>query len=309
MIKERIIIFGGFGFVGKNIIEKLYLDYDIHVIDKNIDLEFINIYKNIKYTQYDFLKDENISDIIDFINPEYVINLISLVSAERKIEIFDLLYQLNTAVVLKLFEVFKGKENLKLFIHFGSGEEYGNIASPHKESMREDPNSPYALIKQLTTNTVMMLNKNYGFPSMVIRPSNLFGIHQPENKFIPYIITKLKSGEPVEMTEGLQKRDYIYIDDFTELVNKIIKNNFKFIGRIINVGSGKSYLLRDIVEYIKSKTKSDSIIDFGKIPYRENEIMDFCLSINELEYLLSENLDTDLYENLDKYIKIMEEKK
>ena len=37
--------------------------------------------------------------------------------------------------------------------------------------------------------------------------------------------------------------------------------------------------------------------------------MDFCLSINELEYLLSENLDTDLYENLDKYIKIMEEKK
>ena len=63
------------------------------------------------------------------------------------------------------------------------------------------------------------------------------------------------------------------------------------------------------MEYIKSKTKSDSIIDFGKIPYRENEIMDFCLSINELEYLLSENLDTDLYENLDKYIKIMEEKK
>ena len=87
MIKERIVIFGGFGFVGKNIIEKLYLDYDIHVIDKNIDLEFISVYKNIKYTQYDFLKDENMSNMIDVINPEYVIQLISLLKylKEKKI--------------------------------------------------------------------------------------------------------------------------------------------------------------------------------------------------------------------------------
>ena len=47
----------------------------------------------------------------------------------------------------------------------------------------------------------------------------------------------------------------------------------------------------------------------SKIPYRENEIMDFCLSINKLEYLLCENLDTDLYKNIDKYIKIMEGEK
>lgn len=66
--------------------------------------------------------------------------------------------------------VLKGNFSLKLFIQFGSSEEYGAKISPFKEEEREYPSSPYALVKQLTTNTAMMLYYNYNFPVMVVVP-------------------------------------------------------------------------------------------------------------------------------------------
>ena len=302
MMKEKILIFGGLGFIGKNILLYLFDKYDIYVIDKNIDDEFLEIYKSIKFYQYDFMNDNHIDKLLSQIKPNYAINLISLVSAERKIEMFDLLYQLNTSIIIKQFEALKNISELKLYIHFGSGEEYGNICSPLLEEIREVPNSPYALVKQLATNTVIMLNKNYNFPSLVIRPSNLFGRYQPENKFIPYILNQLSAGNTIETTKGLQKRDFIYINSFVKILYEIILNYNNFIGEIVNIGGGKSYTLRDIVLYMKEKKLSKSNIEFGKIEYRENEIMDFCLSISKLEYLLRKKIDVNFYKDLDEYI-------
>ncbi|MCZ2614274.1 NAD-dependent epimerase/dehydratase family protein, partial [Bacteroides fragilis] len=74
---------------------------------------------------------------------------------------------------------------------------------------RECPNSPYALVKQLTTNTSMMLYRNYGFPIMVVRPGNLFGPLQNKDKFIPYVVGQLRSGLPLNVSPCEQKRDFI----------------------------------------------------------------------------------------------------
>ncbi len=76
------------------------------------------------------------------------------------------------------YMLLKNDERLKLFIQFGRSEEYDNNGSPFVETMREEPNSPYALVKQLTTNTALMLYCNYGFPVMVVRSGNLFGSGQ-----------------------------------------------------------------------------------------------------------------------------------
>lgn len=111
----------------------------------------------------------------EIIAPDYIINLASIVTAERDLSLFDELISSNLKVLLNLYERFKDTSSLKLFIQFGSSEEYGSISSPFKEENREYPNSPYALVKQLTTNTALMLHRNYGFPAMVVRPGNLFG--------------------------------------------------------------------------------------------------------------------------------------
>ena len=302
---EKIIITGGFGFIGKNLIDFLSLKYKIVVLDKYIDKKFLKKHIDLNYYEYDFFKDNNIKEIIEKENPNYIINLISIVSAERNMNIFNDMIQVNLNILLKLYEASKGLKGLKLFLQFGSGEEYGNINSPFKESDREDPNSPYALAKQLTTNTAIMLNKNYDFPSMVVRPGNLFGKYQSNNKFIPYIINQLFENKNIETTPGEQKRDFIYAVDFGRGINLILENHSNLLGEIINLSSGKSISLKEIILFCKGYINSNSELEFGKIPYRKNEMMDFKLDMSKLKDKTNVNFDVDILGGLKKYIKIL----
>ena len=196
----------------------------------------------------------------------------------------------NLDILLKIYETTKDLENLKLVMQFGSGEEYGNIESPFTEIMKEEPVSPYAIAKLLTTNTALMLYKNYNYPICIVRPSNLFGKYQTKDKFIPYILEKLKNNEEILTTFGEQKRDFIYIEDFIDIIQKLLEKSSLIRGEVINVGSGTSISLKDIILYLKEKLNSTSEIKFGAIPYRENEMMNFCLNISKLENILNKEL-------------------
>lgn len=302
---EKILITGGCGFIGKNLIDYLNTKYNLVIIDKYIDIEFLNKYENVKSYKYDFLKENNIKEILEKEKPEYIINLISIVSAERDMRIFQEMIQINLNILLKLYEASKELKCLKFFLQFGSGEEYGNILSPFKESDREHPNSPYSLAKQLTTNTAMMLNKNYNFPISVVRPGNLFGKYQGENKFIPYIINQLRNNKEIETTPGEQKRDFIYALDFSKGIELIIKNNNNFIGEIVNLSSGKSIRLKEIILFCRSYLDSNSEINFGKISYRENEMMNFQLDMIKFKKGITEEFDVNVIDGLKNYIKVL----
>ena len=286
----KVVIFGGFGFIGKNLYEFLKDKLSVVLIDKYIDEEFLKINTNIKYYKYDFSDLNLLKEILNNENPDYIINLISYVTAERELGLFPKMIESNLNIFLKIYEASKGLKNLRITLQFGSGEEYGNIQAPFKETDKEFPMSPYAVAKQITTSTALMLNKNYGYPVCIIRPSNLFGKYQSKNKFIPYILEKLKNNEEILTTFGEQKRDFIYAEDFTFIIFELLKNSEKIKGEIINVGSGISISLKEIILYLKDKLNSNSEIKFGAIPYRENEMMDFCLNISKLENILNKKL-------------------
>lgn len=238
----------------------------------------------------------------EIIAPDYIINLASIVTAERDLSLFDELISSNLKVLLNLYERFKDTSSLKLFIQFGSSEEYGSISSPFKEENREYPNSPYALVKQLTTNTALMLHRNYGFPAMVVRPGNLFGPGQNKNKFIPYVIDKLRKGEPLNVSPCEQKRDFIYVDDFAWCIGRLIKNYPSAVGEIVNVASGESISLRNIIEICKAGMGNVSQINYGALPYRENEMMDLKCSENKLASIISQEVNFNMNERLNEYI-------
>ncbi|MGL4997854.1 MAG: NAD-dependent epimerase/dehydratase family protein, partial [Cetobacterium sp.] len=222
---EKIIIFGGFGFIGKNLYEVLSQKFEVIIVDKCEDSKFLVKYPNIKRYQYDFQNQETLNEIIHKENPKYIINLISIVTADRDLSLFKGLIETNLDILMKIYEATKNSESLKLMIQFGSGEEYGNIESPYRETDKENPNSPYSIVKLMVTNTATMLNKNYNYPITVVRPANLFGKYQAENKFIPYIINKLKNNEEVITTPCEQKRDFIYSEKFAQIIEIIIENH------------------------------------------------------------------------------------
>lgn len=298
----KILLIGGFGFIGKNLIEQFYFEYEIHVIDRSVDSGFIEKHPNVHFHKYIFLYDTNLKDIVTSINPKFVINLVSIVTASRDIIQFKEMIDINTNVLLELYEATKTIKDLELFIQFGSGEEYGDIKAPYKETDREYPSSPYALSKQLTTNTALMLYNNFSFPISVVRPGNLFGKYQDSNKFIPYVLSKLSRNETIETTYGEQERDFIYAEDFAKGIKKVVKFYENFLGEIFNLSSGKSFKLKEIIEYCKNCMNSKSTIKYGEIPYRENEMMNFNLDISKFRKLTNSRFDIDVLESLSRYI-------
>ena len=297
---ETLYIIGGSGFIGKNMVKYYYGNFDIVVVDKYIDKEFFSTYPKVHTIEMD-LVENTIST--DSKSPDYIINLASVVTAERDLSLFDSLISSNLKVLMNLYNRFKDTISLKLYIQFGSSEEYGSEGSPFNETIREQPNSPYALVKQLTTNTAMMLYNNYKFPVMVVRPGNLFGPLQHKSKFIPYVIDCLQSNLPLNVSPCEQKRDFIYVEDFAFCIQKLMENHSNCIGQIVNVSSGESISLKKIIEFLRLHINSTSEVNYGAIPYRENEVMDLKCSMDKFIRLTKQPVEFNIFNRLSEIIK------
>jgi nucleoside-diphosphate-sugar epimerase len=299
-MKEKIYILGGSGFIGKHLSVFLSETYDITIFDQWIDVAYFSQYPHIATCQLDVVET-----LIPptFEDPSFIINLAStLVTASRELDNLDQIIAENVKILMNVYHRFRQHSNLKLLIQFGTIEEYGSGNSPYVETQREIPNSTYAILKQATTNIALMLQCNYGFPTMVVRPGNLFGKYQHEQRFIPYVFKQLSENKKVEVTLCEQKRDFIYIYDFVDIIQKILVKHNAFVGEVVNVSSGKSISLKQIIEQLKQLLSSSSEILYGKIPYRENESMDLKCSIKKLEDLLGESLNINTLDRLKDYI-------
>lgn len=301
-MKKVLFLIGGGGFIGKNLARCLCDEYDIFVFDKYIDSDFFSHYPQVKTKEMDLVKEK----IPYYINtPNYIINLTGIVSTERDMKLFDELISTNLKVLINLYERFKGEENLELLMQFGSSEEYGSENAPFVESQREIPTSPYALVKQLSVNTAIMLYRDFHFPAMAVRPGNVFGPMQAKTKFIPYVVDKLKRNRPLEVTLCEQKRDTLYIHDFCWCISELLKHSERCLGEIVNVSSGESIELKRIIEIAKDYLQSSSEVHYGALPYRANEVMDLRCSVDKLSAMIGKPVCFDIEKRLKEYIDII----
>lgn len=287
---ERLFLIGGSGFIGKNFVDIFDKQYEIYVFDRYIDEKFFSLY-NAQTCRID-LVSEVIPD--GYPTPNYIVNLSSIVNTSDDITLFDQLISSNLNVLLNLYEQYKSCETLKLFVQFGSSEEYGAVRTPFREESREEPSTPYALVKQLVVNTSIMLYRNFKFPIMAVRPGNLFGRFQNTKRFIPYIITQLCKNEPLNVSKCEQKRDFMYINDFVSCLNKLLENHEKAKGEIINISTGQSVSLRLLIDTCRDIIGSQSVVNYGAIPYKANEIMDLNCSVKKYETIVGESVVGDL---------------
>lgn len=103
---------------------------------------------------------------------------------------------------------------------------------------------------------------------------NFYGEDEPKERFLHYVIDKLKKNEEVLLTEGDQHRDFIYIEDVIEMIGMLLNRHSVSEQRgyfDVPLGTGEGPTIREMVEWLRDTLQSQSVLKFGAVPKRRNE--------------------------------------
>lgn len=244
----NILVIGGKGFLGRNIVSCLSQNNNVFVADCI----------NSDDSNYFCVKLEDVDSIVNIIernNVQIVIHLASSIIPSSGAEQY--ICNMNSIYIptLRLLD-FCAWNHVK-FVYFSSGGAvYGNQTEIFNEHTKREPMSFYGLSKLNFENLVQFYNRTKNLQYLIIRPSNPYGHGQNINGkqgIIAVIIGKILKSETIEIWgDGSAVKDYIYIDDLVYYVMKLIEtNNWN---AIYNIGSGIGHSVNDVIKFFKSNS-------------------------------------------------------
>ena len=189
-----------------------------------------------------------------------------------------------------------------LFVGAGSQAEYGPLdvdkISPNSPV---NPKIPYGVSKLAAGKLASMECEKFGMNCAWIRIFSTYGINDKKDMLMGSIIQKMKNGEHISMTEGIQQWDYLYCSDagraFYLVGEKCNKN------AVYCLGSGQKRPLKEYIEIIAKKVGYQDNIGFGDIPYTSSSVMNLCADISDLTNDVGFVPEVDFETGINEYIK------
>ena len=292
---KNVLVVGGTGFLGYHVCTKLIKKkYSVLSLSSKKPIKK-RIVKGVKYILAD-IRNKKELEILNKKNINFIINLAGYIdhSGNKK--------NLKTHFIgtKNLADKFL-KSKLTNFIQAGTSLEYGNVKSPQKERVREKPVGKYGKTKLQANLYLEKLRKKYGFPYVVLRIYQIFGPNQDSTRLVPFVIRSCLKNLEFPCTHGKQIRDFLYVDDFTDLISKILISKKKFSG-IFNIGSGKPISVQKLINYIKNKIGKGTPL-YGKVKMRKEEQMLFFPETKKIKNAINWKPKTSLSTSLNKTIK------
>ena len=165
------------------------------------------------------------------------------------------------------------------------------------------PISNYGKAKYLASE---FIKKKLKSKIVILRLYQVYGPYQKIDRLIPHVINSCKKNVSFKCTDGNQNRDFLYVDDLSNLVGKILKCKKKLSG-IFNVGYGKPKKVKNIIKKIKENMNKGKP-QFGAIKMREDETMCLYPDISKVKKKFNWKPNIDLNKGLIKTIKYYEKK-
>ena len=281
MLKNKtILLTGGTGFLGSNLLNYLANNKSLKIIV--LKRSFSNtsrIYKFLDNTNIIFYDCDKVN--LENIFKTHKIDAIIHCATEygRTPNSIDKILEANLMLPLKLLDL-SVKYCVNVFINTDS---YFN-----KENSSYSYLKDYSLSKKNLLSWLNIYSQKIKIINM--RLEHIFGYNDNNEKFCKYVFNKIVSEQVpfLDMTYGDQKRDFIYIDDVIRAFEKALEYAFTYNFRLRNfdIGTGIATPIKDFVAYIAKLAGNNTKINYGAIPYREDEIM--CSRADTIELL---NLD------------------
>ena len=247
---RKIIVTGGLGFIGSNLIELLLQKkFKVINIDKiTYSSNFYNTKEFVKNSNYKFIKcdlnnKKKIKKIIFEFKPDGIFNLAAETHVDRSIDGPESFINSNIIGIFNLLEIFREyiKANKKTrLIHISTDEVYGDILKGRShEGYPYKPSSPYAASKAASDHLVSSYVRTYKIPAIVTNCSNNYGPKQHPEKLIPKLIYNIINNKSLPIYgNGKNSREWIYVKDHCDALIKVFQNGK--IGEFYNIGSNKN---------------------------------------------------------------------
>jgi nucleoside-diphosphate-sugar epimerase len=283
VMTERLLIVGGTGFIGRNLIKgAVKQGFDIVVLSLNApdDKKKISGVVYIQADITDFIQLKNRLPNADF---DYVINLSGYINHCQFLKGGRQVIDTHFSGVQNLLQTLDFGA-LKRFVQIGSSDEYGNQQAPQTEEMRESPISPYSLGKVSSTHLLQMLYRTERLPVVILRLFLVYGPGQDRKRFLPQVINGCLSDSSFSASKGEQLRDFCYVDDISRGILMSLKND-EVNGEVINLASGEPITIRETINMVQ-RIVGYGKPEFGKVPYRKCENMALFADISKAKELL-----------------------
>ncbi len=240
---KAILVTGGAGFIGSNLIHYLLRTYrDCRII--NLDkLTYAGNPDNLKSVEQDPRYRFVLGDIRDagtvaplFEEADMVVHLAAETHVDRSIVDAGEFVLTDVYGSFVLLEALR-RADLEIFLHVSTDEVYG---SRERGFFREEdplnPSSPYAASKAGADRLAYSYVVTYGLPVIIIRPSNNYGPFQYPEKFIPLFTTNALEGKELPLYgEGTHVRDWLHVEDHCRAIDLILQRGS--LGEVYNVGA------------------------------------------------------------------------
>ena len=301
---KKVLVTGGLGFIGSNLIKLLIAKkYFVINLDKiSYASNFYNVKEFSNSKKYKFIKADlnNKSKILNIFKkykPDVIFNLAAETHVDRSIDSpFDFIKS-NIFGVFNLLESFRKyyllNKSSKL-IHISTDEVYGDVLNGRsKENDTYKPSSPYAASKASSDHLVSSYVRTFGIPAIITNCSNNYGPRQHPEKLIPKLIYNILNNKNLPIYgKGLNSREWIFVDDHCEALIQVSKKgkigNFYNIGSNLNLNNLK--LTKCLIQIAKSKLKIGKNVKIKFVKDRPGHDLRYALNSDKIVKNLNGNL-------------------
>ena len=263
----RILITGGAGFIGSNLVRHIIETTEHSVL--NVDaltyagnLHSLNDIKDntrYQFSQVDICDAKQVEKAFQAFQPDWVMHLAAESHVDRSIDGPGAFIQTNVIGTFNLlqsarshYEALAGDAKAKFrFLHVSTDEVYGSLGETglFKETTPYDPHSPYSASKASSDHLVRAWADTYGLPVLITNCSNNYGPFQFPEKLIPVVILKALRGEDIPVYgKGINIRDWLYVEDHADALYTVISKGKP--GETYNIGGYNERKNIDIVELL-----------------------------------------------------------
>jgi UDP-glucose 4-epimerase len=268
-MNKSIAIIGGTGFIGMNLANYFFAKgYSVRVTGRNSIVEGKLVSSKITVIYFDILDSQKLLDSVE--GCEYIVWLVSNLIPNSSLDTLVDDFNYNIKPLITLLENSNKLDSLKKFVFMSSGGTiYGNSLdnTSFNESSKLSPISSYGFSKLLSENYIEFLSRNYRFKTIILRPSNVYGLHQNLNKpqgIIGFAFDSIiKNKEIILYNEGRVTRDFIHVDDLAKALFRCLETETIFSQvSIYNVGSNLGLTIAELLQLLSEITKKDLVIKY-----------------------------------------------